>query len=97
MAIRHIVLFDFHSDADKADVQEAIDQLNKLPKQISEIRAWDIRPDLGHREDSHRYALVADFDSMDAVNRYLEHPIHVRAVERASPLITRLAEHDHEI
>lgn len=97
MAIRHIVLFDFRHDADETDVHEIISRLNKLPEQISEIRAWEVRPDLGRREHSHRYALVADFDSMEAVNRYLEHPLHVRAVEQASPLITRLAEHDHEI
>lgn len=97
MAVRHIVLFDFNREADEASVQEAIERLNRLPEQISEIRAWEIKPDLGFREHSHRYALIADFDSMDAVNRYLEHPVHVRVVARASSLITRLAEHDHEI
>ena len=32
---------------------------------------------------------------MAAMERYLAHPAHVKAVERAMPILTKLAEHDH--
>ena len=97
MAIRHVVLFDFIPGADEAAVRQIIDQLNDLPGVIDEIRQWSIREDLGKRDHSSRFALIADFDTMDAMNGYLTHPAHVRVVEQAIPLISGLAEHDHEI
>ncbi len=96
MPIRHVVLFSFKPDADEAAIGRIIAQLNELPAVIDEIRGWSIREDLGKRDYSSRFALIADFDTMDAMNRYLVHPAHVRVVEQAIPLISALAEHDHE-
>lgn len=97
MPIRHVVLFNAKPDADEAAIQQVIGQLNALPGRIDEIRQWSIRDDLGRRETSRRFALIAEFDSMDAMNRYLSHPQHVSVVERALPLVCDLAEHDHEV
>ena len=97
MAVRHVVLFDMSLEADDPKAHEIIGKLNALPLHIDEIKTWTIQTDLGERDASHRYALIADFDSMDAVNAYLEHPEHVRVVDEAAPFITRLAEHDHEM
>ncbi len=96
MAIRHVVLFNVIPGADEVALQQIIAELNELPAKIDEIRKWSIRDDLGKRDFSRRFALMADFDSMDAMNRYLMHPEHVRVVEKALPLVCDLAEHDHE-
>lgn len=96
MAIRHVVLFSFKPGTDAAAIRQIIGQLNELPGVIEEIREWSIREDLGKREYSKQFALIAGFASMDAMRRYLSHPAHVRVVEKALPLVHDLAEHDHE-
>lgn len=97
MSIRHVVLFSFKPDTDEAVVRRIIGELNALPGIIDEIRDWSIREDLGKRDHSSRFILTAVFDTMDALNRYLPHPAHMRVVEQAIPLISKLAEHDHEV
>ena len=95
MGIRHVVLFSFAEQANAKEVAEIMTSLNELPKLISEIRTWAIYEDQGGREHSFTHALIATFDDMAAVEHYLTHSDHVRVVERALPLMTRLAEHDH--
>ncbi len=95
MAVDHVVLFDCKPEAAEADVKAAIAGLDALPGKIAEIRSWVIREDIGRREGSFRFALLARFDDLAAVERYLVHPAHVAAVEVAAPLMLRVAEHDH--
>lgn len=94
MSIRHVVLFE-HKNADAARIQCIIDALNALPAQIDWIREWSITEDLGHRPGSCRFCLIAVFDNMDAMNRYLEHPAHQAAVAIGADVLDKLAEHDH--
>ncbi len=97
MGVRHVVLFSFDTQADNSMVNEIISQLNQLPKLISEIKSWSIHKDQGNREQSFTYALIATFDDMLAVERYLNHPAHVHVVNQALPIMQRLAEHDHDV
>jgi len=94
MTIKHVVLFDY-AGAPEDEVQAVIAGLNALPGQIAEIRDWSLVEDLGKRPGSFRYCLIAHFEDMAAMERYLAHPAHVKAVERAMPILTKLAEHDH--
>ncbi|MBA3406403.1 MAG: Dabb family protein [Gemmatimonadaceae bacterium] len=96
MAIRHVVLFSFKPEADEAAVGQVIGQLNELPGRIAEIREWSIREDLGKRDYSSRFALIAVFDDMDALGRYMNHPAHVRVLDTAMRLVRDVVEHDHE-
>jgi hypothetical protein len=84
-----------HKNADAARIQRIIDALNALPAQIDWIREWSITEDLGHRPGSCRFCLIAVFDNMDAMNRYLEHPAHQAAVAIGADVLDKLAEHDH--
>ena len=95
MAVDHVVLFDMKPEAAEADVNAVIAGLNALPGKILDIRSWAIHEDIGRRGGSFRFALHARFDDLDAVERYLAHPAHVAAVEAATPLMLRVAEHDH--
>ena len=97
MAVDHVVLFQTKPDAAEADVKVAIDGLNALRGQIAEIRSWAIREDIGKRDGSYRFALLARFDDLAAVERYLAHPAHVAAVQVAAPLMLLVAEHDHVV
>lgn len=95
MEIRHIVLFSFAEETSRNEVDDVIASLNELPSLIPEIKTWAIYEDEGGREHSFTHTLVATFDDMAAVEHYLAHPDHVKVVERALPLMTRIAEHDH--
>lgn len=95
MTVNHTVLFGFNDDVDETRVQQAIAELNRLPELIPEVRTWEIAEDAGKRETSLRFALLATFDDMAAVERYLKHPEHVKVVARALPLLDQLAEHDY--
>ncbi len=97
MGVRHVVLFSFDTQADDGTVKGIISQLNQLPELIPEIKSWSIHKDVGNREQSFTYALIATFDDMTAVERYLNHPEHVRVVNQALPIMHRLAEHDHGV
>ena len=78
-------------------MQAAIAGLNALPDKIPDIRSWAIHEDIGRRDGSFRFALHARFDDLEAVEPYLAHPAHVTAVEVASRLLLRVAEHDHSV
>ena len=95
MPVDHLVLFDFKPDVAEAEIRAVIEGLNALPQRIPDIRSWAIREDIGRRDGSCRFALLARFDDLDAVERYLAHPAHVAAVSVGMPLMLRIAEHDH--
>jgi hypothetical protein len=94
MSIRHVVLFE-HKGGDEDRIRRIIDALNGLPGKIEWIREWSITEDLGHRPGSCRFCLIAVFDDMDSMNRYLDHPAHQAAVALGSDILDKLAEHDH--
>ena len=95
MAVKHTVLFNFKEGTDETVVQEAVVGLSRLPEMIPEVQTWEIAEDLGKRESSLRFALLATFADMDAPERYLKHPEHEGAVARAAPYLSQVAEHDY--
>ncbi len=95
MAVKHTVLFNFKDGTDEAVIQGAVAALNRLPNVIAEIQDWEIAEDLGLRESSFRFALLATFADMDAMERYLRHPEHESAVAQAAPHLSQVAEHDY--
>jgi hypothetical protein len=97
MTVKHVVLFDYAETAPESEIQAAIAGLNALPGKIEAIRDWSLLEDLGNRPGSFRFCLIAHFDDMAAMEGYLAHPAHVKAVERAMPILAKLAEHDHII
>lgn len=97
MAVKHTVLFNFKEDTGEPQIRDAVDALNRLPEIISEIQDWEIAEDQGKRKGSFRFALLATFADMNAVERYLVHPEHERAVAKAALLLEQVAEHDYVI
>lgn len=96
MSIRHVVLFE-HKSGHEERVREIILALNALPAQIDFIRGWSITEDLGKRPGSHRWCLIAYFDDMESMQRYLDHPAHHKAVALGTGILKKLAEHDHQV
>ncbi|HWJ74147.1 MAG TPA: Dabb family protein [Kaistia sp.] len=97
MTIRHVVLFTYKPETPEPVIAEAIGLLNALPGQIGEIRDWAIIEDEGRRPGSYRFVLIATFDDLAAVDRYLDHPAHVAAVQFGAEHVAHFAEHDHAV
>jgi len=78
--LRHVVLFSWKPDASDAAVRAFADGLASMPDQIPEIRSYRFGPDarLGGGNDD--FALVADFDDVEAYRRYAEHAAHRRLI-----------------
>ena len=74
-----------------------IDALNALPGKIDWIRDWSLTEDLGRRPSSCRFCLIATFDDLEAMNRYLDDPAHQAAVALGVAFLSKLAEHDHTV
>lgn len=91
--IRHVVVLTFTPGTTDEQVAAAKARLDALPALIPQIRAYTTGPDIGGSPGHGDFAVVGDFDDLDACRAYLTHPAHVAAVtETLAPIIaTRIA------
>ncbi|PKN33317.1 MAG: stress responsive alpha-beta barrel domain-containing protein [Deltaproteobacteria bacterium HGW-Deltaproteobacteria-19] len=75
--LRHIVFVKFKAGVTAAQVEEMKKALGGLPGKIAEIRGWAFGPDILRTERSVDFALVADFENVEALKRYQVHPDHI--------------------
>jgi hypothetical protein len=94
--VRHIFLWRVASGADP---DEMVAILNTLPERIGNIRGWEIgrhEGDTGESGDPWDFALIADFDSFEALQQYSDDPYHVEVVEKLLPRFSARAVVDFE-
>lgn len=93
MSFRHVALFRWQPGVTAEQVAEITRSLGALAETLERCESYACGPDLGLRENSFDYGVVAAFESKDAWQAYVEHPEHVRiaqelitpnAAERAS-------------
>ncbi len=90
--IRHVVGLTWTNDATDTDVAAVRAALAALPEQIPEIRAYTFGSDLGLVDGNADFAIVADFDDVDAWHRYQRHPAHQAALtDRIRPILAARA------
>ena len=94
--LRHIVLLTFKPEAtanERAAVQHALDGLRALP----EVRSLTCGSNVGSGPNHCDFALVVDFDDIEAFRRYLASPPHRAYVEGpARAAVGRIAAIQHE-
>jgi len=82
--ITHVVMWRFRDSAEgnekAANLLKAKRMLDELPGLIPEIRQMQVGVDVVHSAQSYDLALVARFDTLDALTRYRDHPEHQRVV-----------------
>lgn len=92
MTVRHVVCITWAPDARPEDIAAASDAVAALPALIPDIRAFSVGRDLGLAPGTADLAIVADFDSTDAWQRYQDHPEHQRVLgEHLRPLMAARA------
>jgi hypothetical protein len=89
--IRHVVLFKFKEDTSAEQREQLQAEIRALPQQIDFIRYFELGRDLLRSPRSYDLCLIADFDDLDALQRYAHHPAHVPVVEKANRLCERVA------
>lgn len=80
--VRHIVLFQLkkmESESAKLEVMNAFkNAIEALPKDINVIRSIEVKFNMNPAE-IYDIALNSEFDSLEDVNIYAKHPLHVAA------------------
>jgi hypothetical protein len=94
--LRHVFLYKV---APNADPKEIIRILNELPDNVPGIRSWTLGKHQGApgaSGDLWDYALVCDFDNMQGLETYNNHPFHMKVVDRLVPMFSARAVCDFE-
>jgi hypothetical protein len=94
--IRHVVLFKLKPNVSREERDRWIEMSRLAHTRIASIRAFSIGPDLMGLPRSYDVAVMVDFDSLDDVRDYAEHPEHLPVVELARDLSEHIASVDFE-
>jgi hypothetical protein len=80
--IRHVVLFKFNTGVTWEDPRAvAAERVTaNHPKHIEDILGWESGRNLSSRPVAYDFALVGTFADEAAIERYLNHPDHLRGV-----------------
>ena len=90
--IRHVVSLTWTADTTDADVAALRAALAQLPGQIPEMRSYTFGTDLGLVDGNADFAIVADFDDVEAWHRYQRHPAHQAVLnDRIRPILAARA------
>lgn len=89
-ALTHVALFTWKAGTSEQELDDMQAGLATLPGLIPEIRRFRFGPDGGLGEGNAQFAIVADFDVVDAYRAYASHPAHLDVIERlVRPLTER--------
>ncbi|MBI4262908.1 MAG: Dabb family protein [Acidobacteria bacterium] len=95
--IRHVFMWKVAKGADPDEIFRILDE---LPKNIPGVRLWSRGKHKGlpgNSGDLWDGALITDFDSMDALQQYSDHPFHEEVVNRLLPMFSARAVCDFEL
>jgi hypothetical protein len=95
---RHVVLLRWTTDATEEQRSQVESGLAELPGLIPEIRDYRFGADAHVNDGNFDFAIVADFDDVDAYLVYRDHPDHQTLInERIRPILAGRAAVQHEI
>lgn len=95
--IRHVFMWKVAKGASPDEIFRILDE---LPDKVPGIRTWSRgrhQGAPGGSGDLWDGALISDFDSMEALQIYSDHPFHQNVVERLLPMFSARAVCDFEL
>jgi hypothetical protein len=98
--IRHVVSWKLNGTDAAARAEQAATitaTLEALPAIIPEIAALRVGTNVAYPETNWHVVLIADYESLDALERYQVHPDHVAATKVIGPLVESRANVDFEV
>ena len=85
MMVKHIVMWRLKEPvggSSKEEVAQSLKQrLEALPQAIPEIRYYEVGLNLKDSERASDVVLYSEFDSLEALAAYSQHPAHLEVVE----------------
>jgi hypothetical protein len=78
--LKHVVFIKFKEGITEAEISDLEKGLRALPAKIPEIKGFQFGRDVVRSERSYDFALVSDFDNLEAMKRYQVHPDHVPVI-----------------
>lgn len=80
--VTHVALFTWKPGTGDEEVRALRAALGELPGLIPDIRSFRCGPDAGVGTGNDQFAVVVEFDDLDAYERYAADPRHREVVER---------------
>jgi hypothetical protein len=93
----HVVLMNFKDDTTEEDIQELERRLDDLPNHIMEIQMYEFGRDIVRSGRSSDFALISMFANLPAMQRYQEHPEHLKVLEQVRKVCENVHAADFEI
>lgn len=95
--IKHIVMWKFKDevvDADKLEMKHRLESLKGVVPTLIDI---EIGLDAVHSDASKDVVLYSEFESVQALKAYAEHPEHLKVVDFVKPLVCERHVVDYEV
>jgi hypothetical protein len=87
--IRHIFVGTAHDGTSTEQLEELLLAWHALPGKIPEIRRMTAGRNISPRDQRYSVALVADFDTLQDWEHYMDHPAHVAVREQLTSKLIR--------
>ncbi len=95
--LKHVVFIKFKKDVPESAITEIEKGLGGLPDIISEIKEFQFGKDVLRSERSYDFALVSEFENLEAMQRYQVHPAHQKVVGKIKEVCDSLVVVDFQI
>lgn len=91
-ALQHCLLFKFKDDASREEVSEVLADLDELPARIPGIvnMQWGLNNSPENLNQGLTHGLIMTFESPEAFEKYVPHPVHQEFAGRILPLLEEL-------
>jgi hypothetical protein len=90
-------MFKLKPGVSPAQRDKWLEMSRRVHGEIDIVRAYSIGADLLRLPRSYDVAVVADFDSLEDVRQYANHPLHLSAVELSRELSDHIVSIDFEM
>jgi len=94
--LTHIVVWKYKSGTTRAEGDEHVARLRRLPAVVDGIESFKVGFDVLHLARSYDTGLVAAFNDRAALDRYASHPEHIAAAEFGRAISEHVASVDFE-
>ena len=92
--VTHIVFFKFK---DRENIAKAREMLLNLKGKIPQLLHLEVGVDVLHTERSYDLALVSKFNSLEDLQAYQIHPLHVEVAEYLATVREAVSAVDYEV
>ena len=88
--LNHVVMMKFKPGVSDADIDNLERILDDLPNVIVEIQMYEFGRDILRTERSYDFAIVSLFSNQQALQRYQQHPDHLKVGIRLKELCEQI-------